>query len=69
MANKEQRQKIRFVDDLVKPERISLVEPWPGKEIAHLCHDAAREIASSRQLQPGTHRRRVQKDKGIPGNS
>ena len=66
MTNEVQRQKVRFVDHLVKPERFSLVEAGPGEEIAHIGHDTARQVAGGRQLQTGTCRCRVQQDQGVP---
>src|ERR1039458_3724321 len=44
MTNKEEGQKVRFVDDLVELKSISFVESGPCESIAHFRYDAARQV-------------------------
>ena len=47
MTNEEERQEVGLVDNLVKPKRFCLVEPGPCEQVAHLGHDATRQVPGS----------------------
>ncbi len=61
-SNKEEGQKVRFVDHFVERKGAGFVEFGPRKEFAHLCNHAARQTPRGRRLQSGTSRRRAEED-------
>src|SRR6266446_34566 len=68
VTNNKERQKVRFVDDLMEPKRVRLFEPWPREEIAHLRHDVSGQVPCGCHLHSWTCRGRTQENQCVPCN-
>jgi hypothetical protein len=65
VAEKEQRQEVGLVDDLVQPEGLVPVEAGPFKEIDHFSDYRARQIAGRSQLQAVAVGRLAKQDQSV----